>query len=111
MVYTLEEISRLVRPVAEKYHLKAFYIFISYPLSEAQDNSDIDVLVDLTGAGLSEFFAVGGLYNDLEDALQKRISFMTTGSLNQMCLRKSDRLLRNAIQAEMKEIYTSKRGE
>lgn len=111
MVHTLEEISRLVRPVAEKYHLKAVYIFGSYARGEAQDDSDVDLLVDLSGADLSEFFAVGGLYNDLEDALQKRISFMTTGSLNQMCLRRSDRLLRNAIQAEMKEIYTSKRGE
>ena len=53
MVYTLEEISRLVQPVAEKYHLKAVYIFGSYARSEAQDNSDIDVLVDLTGADLS----------------------------------------------------------
>ena len=111
MVHTLEEISRLVRPVAEKYHLKAVYIFGSYARGEAQKNSDVDLLVDLTGADLSEFFAVGGLYNDLEDALPKRISFMTTGSLNQMCLRRSDCLLRNAIQAEMKEIYTSKREE
>ena len=103
MVYTLEEIGRLVRPVAEKYHLKSVYIFGSYARGEAQDDSDIDLLVDLTGADLSD--------NDLEDALQKRISFMTTGSLNQMCLRRSDRLLRNAIQSEMKEIYTSKRGE
>lgn len=57
MVYTLEEIGRLVRPVAEKYHLKSVYIFGSYARGEAQDDSDIDLLVDLTGADLSEFFA------------------------------------------------------
>lgn len=36
MVHTLEEISRLVRPVAEKYHLKAVYIFGSYARGEAK---------------------------------------------------------------------------
>ena len=59
MVYTLEEISRLVQPVAEKYQLKAVYIFGSYARCEAQDDSDIDLLVDLTGADLSEFFCGG----------------------------------------------------
>ena len=30
MVYTLDEIRRRVQPVAEKYHLKAVYVFGSY---------------------------------------------------------------------------------
>ncbi len=39
MVYTLEEIGRLVRPVAEKYHLKSVYIFGSYVRGEAQEKT------------------------------------------------------------------------
>ena len=71
MVYTLDEIARRIRPVAEKYRLKAVYVFGSYARGEAREDSDIDLLVDLTGADLSGFFAIGGLYNDLEAALEK----------------------------------------
>ena len=78
MIYTIDEISSRIRPVAEKYHLKAVYLFGSYARGEARDDSDVDLLVDLSGADLSGFFAIGGLYNDLEAALQKEVDLITT---------------------------------
>ena len=57
MIYTIDEISSRIRPVAEKYHLKAVYLFGSYARGEARDDSDVDLLVDLSGADLSGFFA------------------------------------------------------
>lgn len=56
MIYTIDEISSRIRPVAEKYHLKAVYLFGSYARGEARDDSDVDLLVDLSGADLSGFF-------------------------------------------------------
>ena len=50
MIYTIDEISSRIRPVAEKYHLKAVYLFGSYARGEARDDSDVDLLVDLSGA-------------------------------------------------------------
>ena len=37
MIYTIDEISSRIRPVAEKYHLKAVYLFGSYARGEARD--------------------------------------------------------------------------
>ena len=105
MVYTLDEIAQRIRPVAEKYRLKAVYVFGSYARGEAREDSDIDLLVDLTGADLSGFFAIGGLYNDLEKALEKEIDLVTTASLEQPCNRMSDRLFRDLVNKERREIY------
>lgn len=105
MVYTLDEIARRIRPVAEKYRLKAVYVFGSYARGEAREDSDIDLLVDLTGAELSGFFAIGGLYNDLETALNKEIDLVTTASLEQPCSRMSDKLFRDLVNKERREIY------
>ena len=105
MVYTLDEIARRIRPVAEKYRLKAVYVFGSYARGEAREDSDIDLLVDLTGADLSGFFAIGGLYNDLEAALEKEIDCVTTESLEQPSRRMSDKLFQELVNQERREIY------
>lgn len=105
MVYTLEEISRRVRPVAEKYRLKAVYVFGSYARGEAREDSDVDLLVDISGADLSGLFAIGGLYNDLEEALGKELDMVTAGSLEQPICHKSDIEFRKAVKRERREIY------
>lgn len=105
MVYTLEEISRRVRPVAEKYKLKAVYVFGSYARGEAREDSDVDLLVDTTGADLSGFFAIGGLYNDFEEALEKKIDMVTTDTLTQPCRRMSDQLFQEVVSKERRALY------
>ena len=99
MVYTLEEIRRRVQPVAEKYHLRAVYVFGSYARGEAREDSDIDLLIDAEGSGLRGF-AYGGLYQDLEDALEKPIDLITVGSLTQPTHHKSDMRFRETLQRE-----------
>ena len=44
-VITLENITALVKPLAEKYHVNAIYLFGSYARGEADENSDLDFLV------------------------------------------------------------------
>lgn len=105
MIYTLEEISRRVRPVAEKYRLQAVYVFGSYARGEAREESDIDLLVDTDGANLTTFFALGGLYSDLEDALGKELSLVTVDSLEQPCRMKSDIYFRENVARERRKIY------
>ena len=105
MVYTIDEIRQRVLPVAEKYRLKAVYLFGSYARGEAREDSDIDLLVDLSGADLSGFFAIGGLYNDLETALQKEIDLLTTASFEQPCHRMSDKLFQEIVNKERRKIY------
>lgn len=44
-ILTMGDIQRIVKPLAEKYHISEVYIFGSYARSEATPNSDIDFLV------------------------------------------------------------------
>ena len=104
MVYTLEEISRRVRPVAEKYHLKAVYVLGSYARGEAREDSDVDLLIDDTDSGLRGL-AYGGLCYDLEEALEKEIGFVTIDSLEQPARHKSDIYFRENVSRERREIY------
>lgn len=42
---TLSDIERIVKPLAEKYHISEVYVFGSYARNEATFDSDIDFLV------------------------------------------------------------------
>ena len=44
-VVTLENITYLVKPLAEKYQVKEIYLFGSYARGEADESSDMDSLV------------------------------------------------------------------
>ena len=50
MIYTLDEIRRIITPIAQKYNLSAVYLFGSYARGTAREDSDLDLLVDTTGA-------------------------------------------------------------
>lgn len=104
MVYTLDEIARRIRPVAEQYKLKAVYVFGSYARGEAREDSDVDLLIDDTGSGLRGW-AYGGLYGDLRDALEKDIDMVLVSGLNLPAQHKSDADFREAVQRERREIY------
>lgn len=106
MVYTLDEIAQRVQPVAEKYHLRAVYVFGSYARGEAREDSDVDLLIDDTNSGLRGL-AYGGLCYDLEEALEKEISFILIGSLEEPCRVKSDRYFRENINRERRRIYAA----
>ena len=82
MVYTLDEIASRVTPVAEKYHLKAVYVFGSYARGEATEESDIDFLIDDTDADYSEPWAAGGIYVAFEKAVGKNIDLVETEVFN-----------------------------
>lgn len=104
MVYTLEEIRDRVRPIAEKYRLKAVYLFGSYARGDAREDSDVDILIDATDSGLRGL-AYGGLYHELESALGKPIDMITVGALSQPIRHESDIHFRETVQKERREIY------
>ena len=83
MVFTIDEIRERVTPVAQKYALKAVYVFGSYARNEATAESDIDILVDRTGSTIKGMFDMGNLYNDLRESIGKEIDLVTTHTLDQ----------------------------
>ena len=72
MVYSLDEITRRITPVARAYGIRAVYLFGSYARNEATEESDIDLLIDTAGTSLRSLFSLGQLYCDLESALEKK---------------------------------------
>ncbi len=105
MLYTVEEISARIIPVALKYQLPAVYLFGSYARGTATEDSDIDLLVDTTGTELKSLFALGALYCDLEEALDKRIDLVTISSLEQEAHMPSEMEFRNTVMKERVELY------
>ncbi len=104
--YSIDEIRRRVAPVAEKYKLRAVYLFGSYARGEATAESDVDLLVDLTGSGVSGL-AFGGLYADLEEALETGLDLVTISSLERPTERRSQLHFREAVNRERVMIYAA----
>ena len=104
--YTIEEIKRLILPVARKYKLSAVYLFGSYARGEATADSDVDLLVDLRGSTVRGM-DLGGLYNDLTDALEKELDLVTVASLEYPTQRRGQLHFREAVKRERVMIYTA----
>ena len=107
--YTVEEIKRRVTPVARKYRLAAVYLFGSFARGEATAESDVDLLVDLTGSSVRGI-VFGGLYNDLCDALGTEIDLLTVACLNQPTDRQHEQQFNESILRERKMIFRSSRS-
>ena len=84
MIYTIDEISRRIQPVASAYGLRAVYLFGSYARGQATENSDVDLRIDK--GNVKGLFTLGALYSDLEERLGKKLDLLTTGSLDQQFL-------------------------
>ena len=78
-VYTIDEIKRVVAPVARRHVVDRVYLFGSYTRGAATPYSDIDLCVD--AAALRGLFALAGLRVDLEEALNKELDLITVNSL------------------------------
>ena len=105
MIYTLEQLKELIAPIAEKYRLSAVYLFGSYARGTAKEASDVDLLVDTTGTSLTSLFALGALYCDLEDALQKRVDLITISALQQRAQLHSEQDFRQTVMRERVKLY------
>ena len=69
MIYAVDEIARIVRPIAQRYGLRAVYLFGSYARGAATEDSDIDLLIDTTGTNIKSLLQVAAVYCELEEAL------------------------------------------
>ena len=77
MIYSIQEITEIITPIAKKHHLKAVYLFGSYARGTATEASDIDLLID--GGAISSMWGLSAFRLDLEDALQKSVDIVTLG--------------------------------
>ena len=73
-IYTMEEITDIVAPVARRYGVERIYVFGSYAKGTADEYSDVDFLIY---PGLVKGLRYGELYTDLSEALEKGIDIVS----------------------------------
>lgn len=105
MIYSIQEITEIITPIAKKHQLKAVYLFGSYARGTATESSDIDLLIDTSGTSIRTLLDLGAVYCELEEALQKPIDLLTTGSFTQKAQMPSDVSFREAVDNERKVLY------
>lgn len=105
MVYTTDEIKKIITPIAEKYNLKAVFLFGSYARGTANENSDIDLIIDTSGTGLDTLFKLGAVYDEFSKALKKEVDMITVSSLEQPIIRQSEAAFRENINRERMSLY------
>ena len=98
-IYTIEEIKKIVQPIAKNYGVENVFLFGSYARGDADSNSDIDLRIDK--GKIKGFFRLGSLYNELTEKLNKKIDLITTASL--------DKVFLELISSEEINIYSSQR--
>lgn len=106
-VYSIQEISDRVRPVAEKYGMGVVYLFGSYARGSATEESDVDLLIDKANVTGFRFF---GMYDAFEEALGKPVDIITIDSLYDR--HRNDKLIehmRTSIEKDRRLIYDTKR--
>ena len=73
-IYTMDEITDIVAPVARRYGVERIYVFGSYAKGTADEYSDVDFLIY---PGQVRGLRYGELYTDLSEALEKGIDIVS----------------------------------
>jgi predicted nucleotidyltransferase len=79
-VYSLDEIRRIVAPVARDFGIRKLALFGSYARGDAAENSDIDFHIIDRGS-LRGLFRLAGFELALEEKLNAPVDVVTTDSL------------------------------
>lgn len=108
-VYTVDEIIRIITPILKNHGVRRAYLFGSYARGDAHPGSDIDLRID--GGKIKSMFGLGGLYNDLTEALKKPVDMVTTEALNHQANAERTEQFRRGIQEDEKLIYEAGGGE
>jgi len=78
-IFSLDEIRRIIAPVAYKYGVESVYLFGSYARGEANTTSDLDFLIK---KGRLRGLQLAGMSGDLSDLFEKNVDLLTFTGLN-----------------------------
>ena len=85
---TIEEIKKAVAPICERYGVERLSLFGSYARGEADEKSDVDLMVDKYDEKKLRGFVWGGLYADMEEALGLEIDLLSRDDTSKRFLSK-----------------------
>ncbi len=101
----IELIKQKIQPVAFKYNLRGVYLFGSVARGEAEENSDIDIIVDTEDSKAASLFALGSLYEDLKETLKCSVDLMTFRRLSECRDDPDSYVIYHNIRKDMVKIY------
>jgi len=76
---SIEELKRIVKPIAAEYGVGKVYLFGSVARGDDGKGSDYDFCIER--GKISDLFELSGFFGDLKDAIGHEIDLVTTGSL------------------------------
>ncbi|MCI8816028.1 MAG: nucleotidyltransferase domain-containing protein [Angelakisella sp.] len=79
-IFTIGDITRLVKPIAEKYKVQEIYLFGSYARGEADESSDLDFLV--FGGENFKPTMIFSLAEELREVLKKDVDVFEITEIN-----------------------------
>lgn len=77
MIYTVDEIKNRTIPIAKQYGVNSISLFGSYARNEADNDSDVDFLIER--GEINDLLEYAGFINDLEEALDCHVDVVSTG--------------------------------
>lgn len=80
IVFTIQDIKALVKPIAQKYKVREIYLFGSYARGEADESSDLDFLV--FGGENFKLTMIFSLAEELREVLKKDVDVFEINEIN-----------------------------
>ncbi len=80
IIYTIDDIRTIIKPIAAKYNVNSIYLFGSYARNEATADSDLDFLV--FGGDNFKLTNIFALAEDLRIAFKKNIDVFEINEIN-----------------------------
>lgn len=96
---TTEQIKQTVTNYFRDKPVKKVYLFGSYARGEANENSDVDLLLDIDENAPVTYFTLGGYLADMRDRFKRKVDIVTTDALRE------DRYFTKFVQAQKKILY------
>ena len=78
MLYTIQELQKIIAPIAKQHGVKSVSVFGSYSRGTASENSDVDLNIEK--GQIRTLFQLTGFRIAVEDALQLPVDLVTSES-------------------------------
>ncbi len=96
---TTVQIQKVVADYFKDKPVKKVYLFGSYARGEANENSDVDLLLEFFENASVNYFTLGGYLSDIKESLSKKVDIVLSGSL------RKDRMITKFIEQQKMLLY------
>jgi len=80
---TTEQIKQTVSDYFKDKPVKKVYLFGSYARGEANEESDVDLLLDIEEDAPVTYFTLGGYLADMRDRFKRKVDIVTVDALRE----------------------------